>query len=198
MNEIEIISITLLGRGGMGVVTCAELIAEAAFLSGSFFDVHAYPSFGAERRGAPVQAYAKLSRVNTIWDRAQIENPNVLIIFDETVLNQEIASSLKQEGIFIINSEREPEFFVNRYKLSEKSKIVVADISKLAIEKNLTIDGNPVINTPILGLLSKTLPELKLDYLKTAVLKRMGEKIGKLNFELIEKGYNLARIYNPL
>lgn len=154
MNEIEIISITLLGRGGMGVVTCAELIAEAAFLSGSFFDVHAYPSFGAERRGAPVQAYAKLSRVNTIWDRAQIENPNVLIIFDETVLNQEIASSLKQEGIFIINSEREPEFFVNRYKLSEKSKIVVADISKLAIEKNLTIDGNPVINTPILGLLS--------------------------------------------
>ena len=198
MNETEIISLTLLGRGGMGVVTCAELIAEAAFLSGSFFDVHAYPSFGAERRGAPVQAYAKLSRVNTIWDRAQIENPNVLIIFDETVLNQEIASSLKQEGIFIINSEREPEFFVNRYKLSEKSKIVVADISKLAIEKNLTIDGNPVINTPILGLLSKTLPELKLDYLKTAVLKRMGEKIGKLNFELIEKGYNLARIYNPL
>ena len=198
MNEIEIISITLLGRGGMGVVTCAELIAEAAFLSGSFFDVHAYPSFGAERRGAPVQAYAKLSRVNTIWDRAQIENPNVLIIFDETVLNQEIASSLKQEGIFIINSEREPEFFVNRYKLSEKSKIVVADISKLAIEKNLTIDGNPVINTPILGLLSKILPELKLDYLKTVVLKRMGEKIGKLNFELIEKGYDLARIYNPL
>lgn len=198
MNEIEIISITLLGRGGMGVVTCAELIAEAAFLSGSFFDVHAYPSFGAERRGAPVQAYAKLSRVNTIWDRAQIENPNVLIIFDETVLNQEIASSLKQEGIFIINSEREPEFFVNRYKLSEKSKIVVADISKLAIEKNLTIDGNPVINTPILGLLSKILPELKLDYLKTAVLKRMGEKIGRLNFELIEKGYDLARIYNPL
>ena len=197
MNETEIISLTLLGRGGMGVVTCAELIAEAAFLSGSFFDVHAYPSFGAERRGAPVQAYAKLSRVNTIWDRAQIENPNVLIIFDETVLNQEIASSLKQEGIFIINSEREPEFFVDRYKLSDKSKIVVADISKLAIEKNLTIDGNPVINTPILGLLSKILPELKLDYLKTVVLKRMGEKIGKLNFELIEKGYDLARIYNP-
>ncbi len=194
VNETNVINITLLGRGGMGVVTCAELIAEAAFLSGSFVDVHAYPSFGAERRGAPVQAYAKLSQVNTIWDRAQIENPDVLIIFDESVLNQEIASSLKKEGIFIINSEREPEFFVNRFKLSEKTKIVVADISKLAIENNLTIDGNPVINTPILGLLSKTLPELKLDYFKTVVLKRMGEKIGKLNIELLEKGYNLTRI----
>ena len=194
MNETEIIEIIIHGRGGQGAVTACEIIAEAAYLSGNFVDVHAYPSFGAERRGAPVQAFAKLSRTDTIWDRAQIENPNVLIIFDETVLNQEIASSLTQDGTFIINSENNPEFFVNKYKLSNKTKIVVADISKLALEKNLTIDGNPVINTPILGLLSKAFPELDLDNLKTVVLKRMGEKIGNLNYELIEKGYNLAKI----
>ncbi len=194
MNGSDIIEIIINGRGGQGVVTCAELIAEAAYLSGKFADVHAYPSFGAERRGAPVQAYAKLSRVNTIWDRAQIEYPNILMIFDETVLNQEMVSSLQQDGVFIINSEREPEYFVNRYKLSKKTKVIVADISKLALDKNLTIDGNPVLNTPILGLLSKGLPELKLDFLKTVVLKRLGEKIGTFNFELIEKGYNLARI----
>ncbi len=64
----------------------------------------------------------------------------------------------------------------------------------MAIDKDLIIEGNPVINTPILGLLSKALPELKLDYFKAVVLKRLGEKIGKLNFELIEKGYDLARI----
>jgi pyruvate ferredoxin oxidoreductase gamma subunit len=188
------INITIFGRGGMGVVTCAELIAEAAYLSGNFVDVHAYPSFGAERRGAPVQAYAKLSRTDTIWDRAQIENPNVLIIFDETVLNEEIVSSLKQGGIFIINSEKDPEYFVNKFNLSNETKIVVADISKLAIEKDLTIDGNPVINTPILGLLSKALPDLELDNLKLVVLKRMGEKLGKLNYDLIEQGFNLAKI----
>ena len=193
-NRIDVINITIHGRGGMGVVTCAEIIAEAAYLSGNFVDVHAYPSFGAERRGAPVQAYAKLSRTDTIWDRAQIENPNILIIFDETVLNQEIASSLRPGGIFIINSDKAPEFFVNEYNLSRETKIVVADISKIAIEKNLTIDGNPVINTPILGLLSKALPELKLDNLKAVVLKRMGEKIGNLNYELIEQGHNLAKI----
>ncbi|NVM38331.1 MAG: 2-oxoacid:acceptor oxidoreductase family protein, partial [Candidatus Lokiarchaeota archaeon] len=157
-------------------------------------DVHAYPSFGAERRGAPVQAYTKLSRTDTIWDRAQIEFPNVLIIFDETVLNQDIASSLKQDGFFIINSEKEPEFFVNKYNLSKDTKIIVADINKLALEKNLTIDGNPVINTPILGLLSKALPELNLDNLKMVVYKRMGEKLGKLNHELIEQGYKMAKI----
>ena len=105
MKESENIEIIIHGRGGQGAVTACEMIAEAAYLSGNFVDVHAYPSFGAERRGAPVQAYAKLSRTDTIWDRAQIEEPNVLIIFGESVLNQEIASSLKQGGIFIINSE---------------------------------------------------------------------------------------------
>lgn len=129
-----------------------------------------------------------------IWDRAQIENPNILIIFDESVLNQEIASSLRQGGIFIINSDKDPKYFVERYQFNSELKIVIADISKLAIEKNLTIDGNPVINTPILGLLSKALPDINLDNLKKVVLKRLGERIGKLNYELIEKGYNLAKI----
>jgi 2-oxoacid:acceptor oxidoreductase gamma subunit (pyruvate/2-ketoisovalerate family) len=194
MNETENVEIIIHGRGGQGAVTACEIIAEAAYLSGNFVDVHAYPSFGAERRGAPIQAYTKLSRNDTIWDRAQIENPNVLIIFDQTVVNQEIVSSLKHGGIFIINSEKEPDFFINEYNLSSDIKIVVADISKLALEKDLTIDGNPVINTPILGLLSKALPDLSLDNLKTVVLKRMGEKLGKLNYELIEQGYNLAKI----
>jgi pyruvate ferredoxin oxidoreductase gamma subunit len=194
MSETENIEIIIHGRGGQGAVTACEIIAEAAFLSGNFVDVHAYPSFGAERRGAPVQAYAKLSRTEIIWDRAQIEKPNILIIFDETVLSQEIVSSLKQGGIFIINSEKEPEFFINKFNLTGDIKIVVADISKLAIEKDLTIDGNPVINTPILGLLSKALPDLNLDNLKSVVLKRMGEKLGNLNYELIEQGYKLAKL----
>jgi len=194
MTEIENIEIIIHGRGGQGAVTACEIIAEAAYLSGNFVDVHAYPSFGAERRGAPVQAYTKLSRSDTIWDRAQIETPNVLIIFDETVLNQDIASSLTQDGFFIINSGKDPEFFVNKYNLSKDTKIIVADISKLALEKNLTIDGNPVINTPILGLLSKALPDLNLENLKMVVNKRMGEKLGRLNYELIEQGYNLAKI----
>ena len=194
MSETENIEIIIHGRGGQGAVTACEIIAEAAFLSGNFVDVHAYPSFGAERRGAPVQAYAKLSRTEIIWDRAQIEKPNILIIFDESVLSQEIVSSLKQGGIFIINSEKEPEFFVNKFNLTGDIKVVVADISKLAIEKDLTIDGNPVINTPILGLLSKALPDLNLNNLKSVVLKRMGEKLGNLNYELIEQGYNLAKL----
>lgn len=192
-NKEGVINIVIHGRGGMGVVTCAEIIAEAAYLSGSFIDVHAYPSFGAERRGAPIQAYCRLSRKEKIWDRAQIENPNILIILDETILNQNIASSLKDNGILIINSEKEPKYFADKFNLSN-IKIIVADLNKLALEKGLTIDGAPIINTPILGLLSKSLTDLSLDNLNKIVQKRMSKEIGKLNIELIEEGYKLAKI----
>ncbi|MFX1497433.1 MAG: 2-oxoacid:acceptor oxidoreductase family protein [Promethearchaeota archaeon] len=193
-KEDEIISIIILGRGGQGAVTACELIAEAAYLSGNFNDVHAYPSFGAERRGAPVQAYAKLSRTEKIWDRAQIEHPDILIVFDETVLDSEVVASLKNNGTFIINSNKEPKFFADKFNFSKNIKIIVADISNLALKKNLTIEGNPVINTPILGLLSKALPDLTLENLKSVVFDKLGDKLGTLNFELIEQGYKIAKI----
>ena len=194
MSELELIKIVLLGRGGMGIVTACEIIAEAAYLSGNFIDVHAYPSFGAERRGAPVQAYVKLSRHEKVYDRAQIENPDILIVFDDSVLTQEDVGSLEDNGIFIANSDKNPEHFVEKFNLSSNAKVIVADISILALEKNLTIDGSPVINTPILGLLSKALPELQLKNLKDVVLNRMGEQLGNLNFDLIEQGFKMAKL----
>jgi len=194
MSELELIKIVLLGRGGMGIVTACEIIAEAAYLSGNFIDVHAYPSFGAERRGAPVQAYVKLSRHEKVYDRAQIENPNILIVFDDSVLTQVDVSSLEDHGIFIVNSAKNPEYFVKKFNLSSNKRVIVANISRLSLEKNLTIDGNPVINTPILGLLSKALPELELKNLKDVVLNRMGEQLGNINFDLIEQGFNMAKL----
>jgi len=194
MSELDLIKIVLLGRGGMGIVTACEIIAEAAYLSGNFIDVQAYPSFGAERRGAPIQAYVKLSRTEKVYDRSQIENPNILIVFDDSVLTKDIALSLEKNAVFIVNSSKNPEYFVNEYNLSNTNKVVVADINYLALEKNLTIDGNPVINTPILGLLSKALPDLHLENLKEVVLNKMGEKLGNVNFDLIEKGYNIAKL----
>jgi len=193
-NAPELIKIVIHGRGGQGAVTACEIIAEAAFLSGNFKDVHAYPSFGAERRGAPVQAYAKLSRKKIIWDRSQIYHPNILIIFDESVLNKAIALSLESNGILIINTEKEPKELIEKYQLNPSIKIIASDISKLALEKDLTIDGNPVINTPILGLLSKAIPDLQLENLKKVILDKLGEKVGLLNYALIEQGFYLAKI----
>ena len=124
MSELKLIKIVLLGRGGKGIVTACEIIAEAAYLSGNFVDVQAYPSFGAERRGAPVQAYVKLARTEKIYDRAQIENPNILIVFDDSVLTKDIAQSLEKDGVFIVNSDKNPNQFVTEYSLNKTIKVI--------------------------------------------------------------------------
>ncbi len=194
-TNTEVLNIVIHGRGGQGGVTASQIIVEAAFLSGHFEDVHASPSFGAERRGAPIQAFARLSRKNIIWDRAEIQNPDILIILDETVLTQSIASSLKKNGILVANSGKEPKYFADSFKFDKSIKIIVSDINNMALEKNfLTVDGNPIVNTPILGLLSKALPELSVENLKKVVLKMMGEKLGKLNCDLIQESYNSAKM----
>ena len=130
----DTISIVIVGRGGMGAVTASEIIAEAAYLSGNFVDVLAYPTFGTERRGTPVQAFAKLSRKEKIWDRAQIEHPNCIIVLDQTVLNQDIAGSLEKDGILIINSDKEPKSFADKFNLPKSIKIIV--IRKLCFLKS--------------------------------------------------------------
>ena len=194
-NDADVIKIVIHGRGGMGVVTACEIIAETAFMSGNFEDVHAYPAFGAERRGAPVQAYAKLSRKEKLWDRAQIQQPDIIIFFDDSLLNQVVLNSLGKSGIIIINSNKEPKFFAEKYNLSKDIHIIVADINKLALEKGLTIDGAPIVNTPILGLLSKSLEELSLDNLNKVIQNKMNDDLAKLNIELIEEGFKLAKTY---
>jgi pyruvate ferredoxin oxidoreductase gamma subunit len=192
-SEWDTISIVIIGRGGMGAVTACEIIAEAAYLSGNFVDVQAYPTFGTERRGTPVQAFAKLSRKEKIWDRAAIEHPNIIIVLDETVLNQATAGALAKNGIIIINSDKEPQFFAEKFNLPGNVKIMVADINKLASERGLIIDGAPMVNTPILGLLSRSLSELNLDNINRVVQKRMDDDLAKLNIELIQEGYKLAK-----
>ena len=45
------------GRGGQGAVMAAQILAVAAFHDGN--EAHAFPFFGAERRGAPVLAFTR-------------------------------------------------------------------------------------------------------------------------------------------
>ncbi|HEC49808.1 MAG TPA: pyruvate synthase, partial [Candidatus Desulfofervidus auxilii] len=71
------------GRGGQGAVTCTELIAKAAIAEGKY--AQAFPSFGAERRGAPVTAFLRVSD-RPIRIRQNIYEPDVIVVLDPTLL----------------------------------------------------------------------------------------------------------------
>jgi len=81
----SLVSIAFYGRGGQGAVTAANLLAKAAYMTGKFPYVMAFPVFGPERRGAPVSAYARISS-HEIFDRAKIYNPDIIVIMDVSIL----------------------------------------------------------------------------------------------------------------
>ncbi|MCK7490316.1 MAG: 2-oxoacid:acceptor oxidoreductase family protein [Anaerotruncus sp.] len=72
------------GRGGQGAVTSAELIAIAAINKGQC--AQAFPSFGPERRGAPVVAFCRVDD-NKIHIRAKVYDPDVVIVLDPGLLD---------------------------------------------------------------------------------------------------------------
>lgn len=95
------------GRGGQGVVTLAELLAQAAFESGH--EAQAFPSFGSERMGAPVMAFCRIDDA-PIRTRQPVTHPDVVVICDPTLLHSvEVFAGLRAGGTVIVNSSRPPE-----------------------------------------------------------------------------------------
>ena len=94
------------GRGGLGAVTSAELVARAAISEGKY--AQSFPSFGPERRGAPVLAFLRISD-EFIRIRTNIYEPDVVVVIDPTLLSVvDIVSGLKEKGKIIINSRKSP------------------------------------------------------------------------------------------
>ncbi len=101
------IEIVFYGRGGQGAVTAAQVLATAAFREGKF--AQAFPSFGPERRGAPVTAYARIDQ-NRIADRSQIIKADYVIVLDPNVIKTaNPLNSVRAGGFAILNVERRAE-----------------------------------------------------------------------------------------
>ncbi|MBC8283680.1 MAG: 2-oxoacid:acceptor oxidoreductase family protein [Nitrospinae bacterium] len=101
--------IRLHGRGGQGIKTASQILGSAAFYSG--FQAQDFPLYGAERRGAPIVAFTRISE-NPILERGPIAIPDMLLIGDETLLEGSQAAPIcgadEATSIFI-NSAKSPE-----------------------------------------------------------------------------------------
>jgi pyruvate ferredoxin oxidoreductase gamma subunit len=164
------------GRGGQGSVT-----AVAAFADGRFSQ--AFPAFGVERRGAPVQAFTRISD-EPIRLRSQVYEPDYVIVQDPTLIEViDVASGIKDEGIILINSEFSPDTF----ELDTKAKIITVDATKIALD----IIGRPIVNTVLLGAFAGATGELRPESIENAVKERFPGKVGEKNAEAIQKAYEI-------
>ncbi len=181
------------GRGGQGVVTAAELIAIAAFMDGK--QAQAFPSFGVERTGAPIEAFARIDN-KEIRTREHVYNPDILIVQDSTLLHTiNVMRGCDSRTIVIINTTKpksELKLVLNSgqgINLSKKN-IYAIDATKIALN---TI-GRNIVNTVILGAFAKTTKLFSLAALKKAIeqkFKDKGKEIINKNIKAIEQAYKI-------
>lgn len=169
------------GRGGQGVVTCAELLSSAAISEGKF--AQSFPSFGPERRGAPVVAFLRISD-NQIRIRSQIYNPDIVVVLDPTILHlPEVIKGLKEGGKIIINTNKSLDEIKKLF--DSNFQIAIVNATKIATE-NL---GVPIVNTTMLGAFVKVTEIVSIDSLKSALTHRFPAAYEK-NIKAMLKAYD--------
>lgn len=170
------------GRGGQGSVTAAELIATAAFTAGVFSQ--AFPAFGVERRGAPVQAFVRFSD-EKIRLRSQVYEPYYVIVQDSTLIRDvNVFSGMKDGGIVLINTEKKGE-----YNVPAGVKVIAFDATKIAIEEI----GLPITNTTLMGAFAAASGEITLEALKGAIEERFLGKLAATNFAAAKRAYEMIK-----
>jgi pyruvate ferredoxin oxidoreductase gamma subunit len=176
----KMIEIRFHGRGGQGAVTSAEILALAAIGEGRY--AQAFPSFGPERRGAPVVAFCRISD-KPIRIRANIYEPDIVVVLDASLLKiVKIDAGLKPNGLLVTTSNDSPETV--KQILGIKNRIAVVNAVKIATE----ILGLPITNTTMLGCLARATELVRKESFIPPLKERFG-RIAEKNISAFERAY---------
>jgi len=172
------------GRGGQGVVVAAQILAEAAYLQG-YKGVTSAPTFGPERRGAPLTASTRISDT-PLRTFSQIEFADIAVVLDSSLVKVvDIQSSVKDGGLIIINTDLRPDDF----QLRDGLRIAVVDAVKIALKFHLVKEGAPIVNTPLLGAFSRATNLVSLEYIEKGLQKKLPAKVVAANNLAVNAAY---------
>lgn len=164
----QMIRVRFHGRGGQGAKVASRVVGTAAFLEGYY--AQDFPLYGAERRGAPIAAFTRISQ-EPILERGVISEPDVVILLDETILNDPLAnplSGLNEGGVVFINTTHSPAEAKKKYNIP--AQVVTLDITKIGLD----MLGLPVLST-LAGGVAARIAGLKENSLRKAVEKEASE-----------------------
>lgn len=170
------------GRGGLGAFTAARLLGAAVSLHEGKYAL-AFPSFGPERRGAPVFAYTRIDS-SPITDRSEVTACDCAVVLDDTLFGDPVKSGLKPGATVIINTTKPKEDFqING------AQVVTVDATGLALE----ILGRPITNVPLLGALAAATGITAVQSVEAAIDDQLAPKIREKNKILLNKTYQLVK-----
>lgn len=171
-------------RGGQGGFTAARLLGLAASVFCNHY-AQAFPSFGPERRGAPVLGFTRIDR-KPITDHSQVYRCDCVVVLDETLMETvDVTRGLKEGGMLLINTKSPPESF----RFSGNFKVIAIDASNIAMQEL----GSPIANTAMLGVFAAVHDFIDLDSILKAIDKGMPESLRERNKRAVERAYQTVR-----
>jgi len=184
----DVFEVRIHGRGGQGGKTAAQFIAEAAMGKGK--EIQAFPEYGPERTGAPVNAYVRIAD-KKIRVYHSVKNPDAVLVIDPTLMEiMDVTAGLGEDGVLIVNTNKAPGQI--REQTGFKGKIYTVDATKISIDAT----GVNKPNVPIIGALIKATEVIPVDsvtdVIKAKFLKKLGEEKTKATMDQVTQAYNQA------
>ncbi|MBN1321951.1 MAG: 2-oxoacid:acceptor oxidoreductase family protein [Thermoleophilia bacterium] len=168
------------GRGGQGAITAAKIFATAAFQSG-YTGVVMAPTFGTERRGAPVFTSLKLAK-EKIYDISPIETPDIVVVLDHLLLTEaDVTGGLKEGGLVVLNTSKPLE----AYDFGGR-RLAVADVTSLAVEAGLP---RGVVNSGVIGILCRAFDIVPFDLVLAEIETEFKTKRPQANAQAARLAY---------
>ena len=179
------------GRGGQGTVVATIILARALFKCG--YNVQTFPSFGVERRGAPVEAYLRIDKDKDILMRCNVYTPDHIIVQDRKLLSTiNVTSGLKNGGFILVNSPTSPD----KMESNHSFRVVHVNATEIAIKNGLGTKTHPMINTAMCGAFSRIMDMPDIDTLATVIQEEIKIK-PEGNIKAAREAYD-ACIFNEL
>ena len=185
----SLIEIRWHGRGGQGAVTSTEILAQSAIAEGKY--AQAFPSFGPERRGAPVQAFNRVDSQAPVRIRADITNPDVVVVLDPSLLDKvNVTSGLKEGGPVIVNTRKTAKEIKSEFGIDYP--VATVNATKIARE----VLGVPIVNTTMLGAVIRVTGVIDKEFSHAPLEKRFG-RLGERNIQAMETAYQEVVFEEP-
>jgi 2-oxoisovalerate/pyruvate ferredoxin oxidoreductase gamma subunit len=177
------------GRGGQGIVVAASIFAESVFLTGKY--ARAFSLFGAERRGAPVTAFIRVSE-RRLMPRSRIYRPDYIVMLDATLNKNNMTAGITEKSIVIVNAATEEEDLRREIELKGAAAVYTVDATAIAWKYNLTIGSFPLVNTVMLGSMVRISGFSSMENLFNAIRKRVSTSIAA-NLKAAEEGFSMVK-----
>ncbi len=175
------------GRAGQGVVTAAVTLADVLSSERGKY-VQAFPEFGAEKRGAPILAFNRISH-KPIRTHSQVYYPDIVVVTDPSLLGLvDISDGAKDDAVFLMNTTFNIPLVRERLSLGKK-KIYALDAYTIARDEL----GRAIPNVPLVAALVKVLGLMDLNKFKEKIrislAKKLRPEVVEMNLRTIDRAF---------